>query len=385
MSGPRIGLLTTSASRAAGGVFEAIVAHCETLRGLGFTPVIIALDQAEGGEDHRRLGDTEIVIVRRAAPRSIAYAPALVQALLDARLDLLHLHGIWMYPSHAASSWAARTGKPYVISPHGMLDPWIVSRGKLKKSIAMLAYERASWRRASCFHALTIDEANDIRAITGRDDSEIIPNAVELAGGEEHRAPRALYLGRIHPKKNIGALIEGWRRARPVLQPLGARLEIAGWGAEEDVAQLREQIAADDLGDIAFLGPQFGPEKTALIGAARFLALPSHSEGLPMAIIEAWAQGTPTLMSRHCHLPEGYDAGAAMDCGTDPDEIAISLKEAFGQSQQEWQAMSQAASDLVRARFTPAVVAQRWGQTYSRLLGIAEPQDADWRSSLVGA
>jgi poly(glycerol-phosphate) alpha-glucosyltransferase len=41
-----------------------------------------------------------------------------------------------MYPSRAGLQWARRTGKPYLISPHGMLDPWITGRGRAKKALA---------------------------------------------------------------------------------------------------------------------------------------------------------------------------------------------------------------------------------------------------------
>jgi poly(glycerol-phosphate) alpha-glucosyltransferase len=305
----------------------------------------------------------------------VGYAPALVPGLLAAELDLVHLHGIWMYPSRAASRWAERTGRPYVISPHGMLDPWILGRGRLKKAVARLGYERRSWRRANCFHALTEAEADDIQAASGRGDSVVIPNAVPMAKGEAAREPILVYLGRIHPKKNLDGLIAGWRQARDVLQPIGARLRIAGWGEAEHVEQLRGQLAADGGEDIVFLGPAYGAEKVALIGSARFLALPSHSEGLPVAILEAWAAGTPTLMSQHCHLPEGYLRGAAIDCGTDPVAIAAALRRAFSQPKPAWRQMADAAVELVRERFTAEAVAKRWREAYGALIAQSDAGD----------
>ena len=181
------------------------------------------------------------------------------------------------------------------------------------------------------------------------------------------------YIGRIHPKKNLEGLIEGWKLARDVLGPLGARLRIAGWGADQDVAALRAWIAAAGGDDIEFIGPAFGAEKAALLGSARFLALASHSEGLPMGILDAWAAGTPTLMSRHCHLPEGFEAGAALDCGTDPESIAECLRAAAKLSEGEWQAMSDAGLRLTRTTFSPGAVAQRWEEAYSALLSARQP------------
>jgi poly(glycerol-phosphate) alpha-glucosyltransferase len=364
----RIGLVSAWASRLGGGVFEAVVAHADLVAALGYEPVVFALADEHSATDRERFGAIEVRTFPTVGPAMVGYAPALASALLAAELDLVHLHGIWMYPSQAASRWAARTKRPYVISPHGMLDPWILGRGKLKKAIARMGYERRSWRRASRFHVLTEAEAADVGAATARDDSIVIPNAVPLAAGAADRQPALVYLGRIHPKKNIAALVAGWRQARDVLRPIGATLRIAGWGEPEHVEALRQQLAADGGDDFAFLGPVYGAEKAALIGSARFVVLPSHSEGLPVAILEAWAAGTPTLMSQHCHLPEGYARGAAIDCGTDAAEIAAALRRAFTLPEARWREMADAASGLVRDRFAPEAVAQRWREAYGALI-----------------
>lgn len=367
----RIGILTAWASRANGGVFEAVAAHCDVVRRCGHEPRVFALVEPEADRDRARFGETPVALFPVAGPAKIGFAPTLVAGLHTARLDLLHLHGIWMYPSHAGASWAARTGRPYLVSPHGMLDPWITGRGRLKKSAAKLAYERRSWRRATTFHALTAHEATHIAAVTRRrDNAVLIPNAGPEAVAEtpSPRGPTVLYLGRIHPKKNVASLLAAWRKARPALAPLGARLEIAGWGAAEDVAALRAQLAAGRDHDITFHGPVFGDAKDRLLAEARFLALPSHSEGLPMVILEAWARGTPVLMSNACNLPEGFASGAAIDCGTGIESVAAALREAFALSDPEWQAKAAAARTLAAETFSPEAVTQAWQAAYARLL-----------------
>lgn len=358
----RIGLLSAWLSRSNGGVFEAVVAHSAMVRSAGFDPVIVGLADEHSGADSARFGDVEVIGVPTAGPRMLGFAPRLDETLRRAGLDLLHLHGIWTDPSRAAGAWARSTGRPLVISPHGMLDPWILGRGRWKKAIARAAYERRSWALASAFHALTAAERRDIEQATGRRGvATVIPNSVEPArsAGSERR-PIFLYLGRIHPKKNVEALVEAWTRVSP---PPGARLVIAGWGSDEDVASLTRKIAAASQAE--FVGPRFGEAKLALLREARFLCLPSHSEGLPMAILEAWAEGTPTLMSRHCHLDEGFAAGAAIDCGTEVDQIAAALGQALSA---DWRSMGSAALDLVRDRFSPESVAVRWKALYDQLL-----------------
>ena len=364
IAGKRIVLLTASASRLGGGVAEAVIAHARMLRGLGAEPVVLALDDEHGEEDRPRYGDVPLRLVGVQGPRRFGYSRSFRRNLDALDPDLVHLHGIWMYPSKAALDWRRRTGKPLVISPHGMLAPWITARGRLQKAVARALYERCGWREASVMHALTRAEAKDIASESGRTDSAVIPNAAPVMPlGADLRPPMVLYLGRIHPKKNLGALLDGWDLAD---KPDSARLVIAGWGAPEDVAQLETRVASSPGAE--FVGPVHGQAKEALVGEARFMVLPSLSEGLPMAILEAWAAGTPALMSEECNLPEGFTARAAIDCGTDASRIAAALTKALAIPVATWRKMSQAATGLAQGPFAPETVAQEWAALYARLM-----------------
>jgi poly(glycerol-phosphate) alpha-glucosyltransferase len=274
-----------------------------------------------------------------------------------------------MAPSAAGAAWAARTGRPYVISPHGMLDPWITGRGRAKKWLARHGYERRSWARAALFHALTPAEADDIEDETGRDAIAVVPNAVDLHDRVPAAAdPFLLYIGRIHPKKNLSALIAAWSRPDVRSTDPAARLVIAGWGEPDHVAQLEADIARSPDAGVSFIGPVYGVQKATLLGSARFVVLASLSEGLPVAVLEAWASGTPTLISPACHLPQGYAAGAAINSGTTPAAIAAACRTALSMNEAAWRAMSAAAHDLARAAFSIAHVGDRWSAVYGELL-----------------
>ncbi len=370
LAGKRIGLLTASASRLGGGVFEAVAGQADLLRGVGAVPVVLALEDAHSADDAHRFAACELHHAPVRGPRQIGYAPALAGMLDTAGLDLLHLHGIWMYPSAAGSAWATRSGKPYLISPHGMLDPWITARGRWKKALARHGYERRSWQRASAFHALTQREAADIRAESGRQDSLVIPNAGPAAGPAPTtpRAPMVAYLGRIHPKKNLAQLVAAWTLlSKKAALPDGAQLAIAGWGEPQDVASLQADLAGAP-GSISFVGPQFGADKARLLAAARYAILPSLSEGLPMAVLEGWAAGTPTVMSADCNLPEGFAAGAAIDCGHDAESIAAALRRALALDDSGWLGMAGAAHALAAGPFSPEAIARRWEAAYLGLM-----------------
>ena len=363
LAGRRIGLLTASASRAGGGVFEAVVRQAVLIEALGGEPVVVALADEHSAADRRRFGNTEVWHAPIIGPRQIGLAPSIGRTLAQAKLDLLHLHGIWMYPSHAGAHWAATTKRPYIVSPHGMLDPWITARGKRKKALARWGYERRNWAAATMLHALTDDEAADIATEAGRTGSLVIPNAAPAITDGQINRNGVLYLGRIHPKKNLLPLIEAWRQSAVS----EARLTIAGWGDPADVSALEAAVARAGA-SVRFVGAVQGDAKQALLQSARWLILPSLSEGLPMVVLEAWAAGTPTLMTPACHLPEGFASGAAVPCGDTANTIASTLVQALAMTDAQWQRHAIAAAALAAGPFSEAAVAARWAKAYGALL-----------------
>ena len=370
LSGRRIGLLTASAGSRGGGVSQVVADLAAMIRSSCGEPLVFALDDTEREAAAAMLSPTPLTVAKILGPPQIGFAPRQLRQLLDARLDLLHLHGIWMHPSRVGAQWARATNRPYLISPHGMLEPWTATRGPLKKALARAGYERASWGRATAFHALTANEAQDIARETGRVETIVIPNAGPACGPvpAAGRLPEVLYLGRIHPKKNLAGLIEGWRLAK---RPQDAKLNIAGWGDPGDVAEFQRVLAAADDPSIVFHGPTFGEAKQRLLETSRFLILPTFSEGLPMVVLEAWAAGTPSLMSEACNLPEGFAAKAALPCGTAPAEIARCLEQGFLVNEPTWLAMARAARGLAVGSFSEGSIASRWAATYAALIGPA--------------
>lgn len=362
LAGLRIGLVTASASRLGGGVFEAVAIQASIIRSLGGEAFVFALEDRYSAADAFRFAGSELDHVPVKGPAALGYAPELLPRLLAAKLDCLHLHGIWMYPSRAATQWAKASGRRYLITPHGMLDPHTLQRRWWKKWLGRLAYEHASWRLASAFHALTATEAAHIRRAAGDMRIVTIPNAGPEPGEAPpaQRPPTVVFLGRVHAVKNISALIEGWCQAR---LPDEARLVIAGWGSSAEVAQLEAEVAQAGP-SVAFIGPTFGAAKQALLESARFLVLPSLSEAMSMSVLAGWAAGTPAILTASCNLPEGFAAGAALECGHSPSAIAMALEAALELDDAAWLAMATAAQDLVRGPFSVASVAARWAAVY---------------------
>jgi glycosyltransferase involved in cell wall biosynthesis len=181
-----------------------------------------------------------------------------------------------------------------------------------------------------------------------------------------------LYLGRLHPKKNVANLIRAWKQtvdAHPSTRD-GWIVAIAGWdqaGHERELKKLTSDSGL--LESIRFMGPLFGQNKDAAYRACDAFILPSLSEGLPMTVLEAWAHAKPVVMTPECNLPQGFAAEAALQIGTEPDEIAPGLKRLTEMSDDDRKAMGARGRTLVATRFSWPQIGEQMRAVYEWVLG----------------
>lgn len=374
----KVALLTSYLDPArAGGVGSAVIALADALQRSTTVECRIVGLAALGD------GDAPLADVRRVmGPRSFGYAPGLIRALDRANPDLVHAHGLWTYPSLVARRWSRRTGKPRIVSPHGMLDTWALRRSTGKKRLALLAFEDANLRGAACLHAVSEAEAEAIRHFGLRNPIAVVPNMADPPPMEptpmpawRARLPPAahvmLFLGRLHPKKGLAELVEGWRGVGEARRT-GWHLAIAGWDEVDIQGKLETAARKLGIGDtVHFIGPQTGAAKAATFAHSDAFILPSHSEGMPVAVLEAWAHGLPVIMTRACNLPAGIAAGAALPTSIEPAGIARALAELIALDDDGRQRMGAAGRQLVLDRFSHRRVATTMSDVYHWVVGAA--------------
>jgi glycosyltransferase involved in cell wall biosynthesis len=300
-----------------------------------------------------------------------------------ANVDALHLHGVWDSILFRAARAARSRGVPYVITPHGMLDPWSLSQKRWKKRLALALGYKAMLNRAAALHMLNADERRLIAPLGLTAPMPVLANGIFLEEIDPTPSPDAfainypqlagrdyvIFVGRLHQKKGLDYLADAFRVVSAQLPE--ARLVVAG---PDDGAKLafEERIASADLNDrVIMTGPLYGARKwMALAGAACF-CLPSRQEGFSVAILEALACRVPVVVSEACHFGEVASAGAGTETPLDPQRIAEAicrylrdreLRQSAGiagrrlvEEQYTWPKIAEQSVDLYQYRATSAV------------------------------
>jgi len=372
-----VGLVLTSMSRLGGGVATYVREVAKRLQAAGCDVSIYAVRDRFSEQDMEAWLPLRPQVFESRLPAIIGYAPAMGRAI--ASHDLLHQHGIWQGASVAVRQWGRASGNPIMISPHGMLDPWAKANSGFRKWCAGVAYENANLRNASCMHALTTAELRDLRKAGLKAPIATIASATQLPEPCEQIAlpgcgrKTLLFLARLHPKKGLSELLTAWgilSREHPDLSARW-RVVIAGWDDGGHREALMAQAASlPDVAQVEIPGALHGAEKHAAFCAADAFILPSFSEGLPIAVLEAWAYGVPVFMTQHCNLPEGFARDAAVRISTDPSELAQVL--AARLEDDGLPAMAERARALCEEEFTWDRVAAQYLATYNWLLGQGE-------------
>jgi glycosyltransferase involved in cell wall biosynthesis len=366
---PRIVFVVSSISRSGGGVAEAVRLLAQAVHGQSTGLEVMTLEDRYYREDLRNWPPLLVRAFTLIGTSRYGFSPGLLFALLRSDADIAHVHGVWTFECFAVYLWAMLKGKPYIVTPHGMLEAWVRKRSPVLKRIVSLLYQNRFLRRAALFHLLTERERVDVADFACDRRVRVVPNYVEPF--EPPRDPPGwwhkefegrdvyLFFGRIHEKKGCVELCAAWDRLCSADAAFRDRsvLVFGGWidgmqGFEDRVAELHARY-----GNVVFTGPQYGECKRRSFAVATFFLLPSKSEGLPIAILEAWAAGKPVLMSRECNLQIGFETGAALEIGFDEEGIRNGLMSASSMARQQRLEMARAARTLSAERYSVQAVA----------------------------
>jgi len=289
--------------------------------------------------------------------------------------DIVHIHGLYRFlPTYAA--WQARRQSvPYVIMPHGALDPYLYARSSAGRLRFKRLYERwfdlPNLHAAGAIHYTAEEERERAAFLKLRAPSFVVPNGLDWAqyatlparGPLRARwglsdAPLVLFLGRLHFKKGLDLLIPAFDALRQRVP--GVQLVIAGPENDEYGQRVRGWVRERGLdAAVHFVGSLHGADVLQAYVDADVFALPSYTENFGMTVIEALACSLPVVISDQVNIhAEVSGAGAGLVTACDAGEVTAALELLLRDADRR-RAMGAAGRRLVQARFTwPAIVAQ---------------------------
>jgi glycosyltransferase involved in cell wall biosynthesis len=252
---------------------------------------------------------------------------------------------------------------PYIVTPHGMLEPWALSYKAGKKRIYYNLVEKKLIQQAELIHVIAESEAKNINSL-GFEHLISVPNGiyrhefVNLPDADifYQKFPTIchksliLFLGRIDPKKGLDLLAPAFAEIHQKFPE--THLIVAGPDSIGFLSQVQDYFAqAGCLDAVTFTGMLTGELKYALLAAAKLYVAPSYSEGFSISILEGMAAGLPCVITTECNFPEAGSAEAAYIVDVNSQAIALALNHCLTNPQQAKQTGDR-ARELIMKNYT---------------------------------
>jgi glycosyltransferase involved in cell wall biosynthesis len=320
---------------------------------------------------------------------------------LDLEPDtLVHFHGLWQ-PAHARLAKRCLTASvPYVVSPHGMLEPWAWRHKRWKKWPYFHLVEKGCLARAHGLLATGEPEARRLQQLLPRQRIETLPlgltsnarpdyeNARRLLGWEpEERV--LLFLSRVHVKKGLDLLLAALATT-PL--PEKTRLIIVGDGEPAYVRSLR-RFASENGGrlpPIEWVGAVWGEGRWPYFQGADLFCLPTHSENFGLAVLEACQVGTPALTTNETPWGDQLSGDRGFIGEPNVESVRHLLSEFFQQPRRDSRKRA-ALADWAHAGYDWKNLAPKYAAFYESILRAPShranslaPEDASRHSGSGG-
>jgi glycosyltransferase involved in cell wall biosynthesis len=239
-------------------------------------------------------------------------------------VDLVHVHSLYLFHDLMAGYFCRTYNVPYLIQPHGTLDPFIYRRHRWRKRCMEWGFQNRNIRQASAMLFTTAEERElaapfifgikGVVAPLGIDLEEFV--ALPELGDFRSRHPEIgdkyiiLFFGRVNFKKGLDILARAFgavARRREDVHLVIAGPDNEGWGDRVRLWLEEEGVGARTT----FTGMLLGQERLAVLRDANLFVLPSYSENFGLAVIEAMAVGLPVIISDKVNIWREVQAGEA--------------------------------------------------------------------------
>jgi len=283
------------------------------------------------------------------------------------KIDVIHLHGVWLYPQYIGAKYAIKNNVPFILSTHGMYQPWLWKKGKVKKKFYFNLFTKKVFSRASVIHTITSDESDIIKSYFPNNKQRQIPNLISMEGGLkkfETFEKYILYLGRLNRSKGIDLLIKAFSK----MNILNCKLKIAGEynDYKKELQSLSKSLKLNDR--IEFLGLVKGEEKTNLIRNAWVMVAPTYSDVIGMVNLEAASLRTPMITTYRTGLMKEWNIHGGRLINPNVEELTNTLIETLNWSLEERNKNGKKLFDFVLKNYSWNSRANDWKNLYKSVV-----------------
>lgn len=291
--------------------------------------------------------------------------------LKHSNYDLYHTNGMWLYCNHATCCIARKKNKPYIITPHGMLYPQALARSAWKKKLMLtIGGINKDLRLADCIHCTCLEEMKHYRDLGYKNPVAVIPNPVPVPSfidelTSERKIKRIGFLGRLHPRKNVEALLDAWILLGTKVKD--AQLVIMGKGDFAYEKILKEKVKQSGIMNVEFAGFVNGREKFERLASLTTLCVPSDFENFGMIVTEALSVGTPVIASLGTPWQELNTEHCGYWVANDIKTLAETIEQVLSLPEDEIRCIGENGKKLVREKYQDIQVAKKMIELYDWL------------------
>lgn len=335
------------------------------LRQQGIDAQIAMFPLSKGGK--LRGEDVPVNFCKRPWEQKFAYSPHLKSQLDSIKgVDIYHAQGVWQYPTYAICDVARKKGKPYLITPRGMLYPQDIAKASTTfKKLSLRLRLLRDLNNAACVHVTCDDEMRYCRDLGVISPIAIIPNPVEIKEypkPQPHSVFTLGYIGRISRRKNVESLIYAFDQLH--LKKDEAQLIIIGGGDDRYEQFLKDEVNRLGLDNVLFTGFLSGKEKDEALSRIDVLAMPSEFENLGNVILEGLVRGIPCIATKGSPWKDLEDYHCGWWSEFSQTAITEAIDKSFHTPRQELMSMGNNGKRLMADKYSVEAVGRQMRELY---------------------
>jgi len=312
-----------------------------------------------------------------------------LKKFLDLKLsqyDLVHIHGLYRFPTSYAAYKARKLKIPYIISTHGSLDPYLYKQSKKNLFLKRL-WERLIdfpiLKKANGIHCTSDIEKRKIKKLNLNKRIFTIPIFISniffkkkkqktkkfrKINGLNDNEFVILFIEKLNFKKGLDLLIPAFNKINKKFKK--TKLLIVGPNPDKYLENVvKPLIKKYKLSrQINYIKPQYHKNLVACYENSNLFVLPSYTENFGLTIFEAMSQNVPVVVSDQVDLaPVIKKNNLARICKCNTDSLVEKIFEVL-KNKKKNRTIKKRAYKFVKDNYSSSIVVKQIIETYKLIL-----------------